>query len=199
MKSSQNISLLLTFTILSLALSVGLCRTTKEPTPLIIPFEVLEDKIVVQASVHQRLGYFIIDTGYPSLALNNKIFNGKVSQSARHGIGSTSGQVMTTLVHFKLGHVEIKSAYAEIIDLQRIVATRRVQFLGLIGVQLLREYCVIFDFGKKQLILYSTKNQASLNYPPDMEEAQIFRLSTKGHLHFINQSSSQKEANKYLF
>lgn len=151
-------------------------------TNSVIPFELVQGKVVVKALVNGRFGYFIVDTAYPHLALNHRLFKGKVREGNIQGVNSVDSPSAKTLVDFSLGNIEITSAYAEIVDLDRIVASRKIQFSGLIGAQIFKDHTVLFDFESKQLILrrHAEKRIDADQWPSTA--GQVFRLTSKGHL-----------------
>lgn len=147
-----------------------------------IPFELVQGKIVVKAMVNGRFGYFLVDTAYPGLALNNQLFNGKTKQGQMNGIATSTTSMASKFVDFNLGDIEITKAAAEIIDLARIAATLRIQLSGLIGWQIFKNHTVVFDFEAKELALYPANIDRNLLDVGAYGPPHSFGLRSKGHL-----------------
>ncbi|MBX2875695.1 MAG: aspartyl protease family protein [Saprospiraceae bacterium] len=182
MISSKNISLICFLVLWLVDTSLQAAPLPVRAAKTSIPFELVQGKIVVKATVNKRSGYFIVDTAFPGLALNHQLFRGKTKQGQMNGIATSTTTMTSKVVDFNLGEIDISKAAAEIIDLDRVMATLKIQLSGLIGWKIFKNHTVVFDFEAKELVLYDAEISRELLYVESYGQPHRFGLSSKGHL-----------------
>jgi hypothetical protein len=136
----------------------------------------LEDGLIlVKATVDQRSGLFILDTGAPCLILNARRFD--VEQSGDQ-VMSVNEKLVTkekTVTAFEWGCIEKKYFKAIAIDLSHLEQALDTPILGLIGYEVLTRHEILIDYDEKKIEQYPAKKSslhatqtASLNIPFEM-------------------------------
>lgn len=124
-----------------------------------IPFKLADHLIIVKAKANNRVGNFIIDTGAETLILNKVHFNNFHQHRSRRtsGVSSSVDNVfMTKLNKFFINTFNIENINSDIVDLSHIEKSKRVEILGIIGYQVIKEYEIFIDFYLKQITLFKT-------------------------------------------
>ena len=102
-----------------------------------IAFQLIGNLIVVTATVDEKAGNYIVDTGVSVLILNQNFFQGKETEKEMTGIIASGGITQTRYSHVKLGTHEWKGVYSEITNLEAIERALGMTIHGLIGCHLL--------------------------------------------------------------
>lgn len=142
----------------------------------------------MQGAADDRYGYFILDTGAPSLILNQKYFNemsssGGVEQTAV-GLNGGVKRVRMRYADLELDNRKWNNVYAALYDLEYLEEAKGIQILGLIGSLIFRNDELEIDFEKKQLLIYELDRQGEMidvsarRIPPDV----AIPFNQKGHL-----------------
>ena len=123
-----------------------------------IPFKVIDHLIVVEAELLNKKGNFIIDTGSESLILNkvhfdfNKLINKKNNRTS--GVLSTiDNPLERKLKDFVIQSLSLSNVKSDVIDLSHIEATKKMNLLGIIGFNILKDYEVFIDLYLNQITL----------------------------------------------
>lgn len=123
-----------------------------------IPFKVIDHLIVVEAELLNKKGNFIIDTGSESLILNKVHFDFNELISKKDN--STSGVLSTIdnplerrLKDFVIHNLSLSNVKSDVIDLSHIETTKRMNLLGIIGFNILKDYEVFIDLYLNQITL----------------------------------------------
>lgn len=123
-----------------------------------IPFKLVDRLIVIEGSLKDKKGNFIIDTGSEALILNKIHFKTYPFNYKKRGV--TSGvlndieaplEKTIKIISFKNLHLKNKSS--DIIDLSHIEKSKKIKLLGIIGYCILKEYEVFIDFYLNQITL----------------------------------------------
>jgi len=133
--------------------------SAKKEKPIIveIPFKLVGNLIIVKGEIDGKEGNFIIDTGAPTLILNqNKLrYYSKSTKFSSSGItGNVPSLYEKAVRGVKLAEAEFRYINALVMDLSHLEEVRGIPILGLVGYQLLKKYEVVFDFDNQNLILY---------------------------------------------
>ena len=123
-----------------------------------IPFKLIDHLIVVEASVLNKTGNFIIDTGSETLLLNKVHFpskyNHNIKNNETNGILSyIDNPIEKRLKSFNLQHFILKNQNSDIIDLSHIEKSKKMNLLGIIGYSILKEYEIFIDLYLNQITL----------------------------------------------
>ena len=121
-----------------------------------IPFEVIDQLIVVKAELLNKEGNFIIDTGSESLILNERHFSNSYpifeSNTKKSGIHSEIGFSKNKILeNFKLQNFKLDKLNADVIDLSHIEKTKKMNLLGIIGYQIFKDFEIFIDLHLNQI------------------------------------------------
>lgn len=133
-----------------------------ESSALVLPFELRRNLIWVTATVNQQSGSFILDTGAPTLLLNN---HGEQAEPSIYGIGSGGSVALQKekVASFQLAGVEHGNQPAYRVDLSGIAERAQADVLGMIGHKQLRNYELLIDYANEEVhLLSSSKTEKSL-------------------------------------
>lgn len=123
-----------------------------------IPFKLVDHLIVVEAQLLNKKGNFIIDTGSYSLILNKVHFRSfyqhyKVGKRT-HGVnGTIDNPENKSLNEFVLQNFKLKDLNSDIIDLSHIEKSKKMNLLGIIGFNILKDFEVFIDLHLNQITL----------------------------------------------
>ena len=141
------------FTALLVLLPLRLCA---QMAASIVPFDLANNLILVEAEVDGRKGLFFFDSGAPRLALNAARWPDRTANGPGHtGAGATGAHTgrQTTVAKFSLGHIAQENLTAGLIDLSHLERATGREVLGLIGYENIRHELVCFDYAAKQVKL----------------------------------------------
>ena len=140
-------------------LLTGLANTafTQESSPssIILPIELAGKLILVEAYVNGKKGNFIIDTGAESLILNSRYFYGiKNSEEAASNFAGQASAISHKMVRLGWPGQSEKKYLATIVNLQLLESKLRVDIMGYIGYEVLKDYELVFDLPHLEVIFY---------------------------------------------
>lgn len=181
-----------------LLVSIGLNLPGQISTPGIprqdctaVPFFVFSNLLLVRASVEEREGYFILDTGAPGLILNKRYFqDGKnflQEEEVAVGVNGEVEKVLKRRTALEVGTHEWKNVHACLYDLEYLEEAKGISILGLLGSLLFRDLELTIDFEDQQLLLYPVDRNGEhhsdrFDYRlPDV----VIPFRQKGHMPFI--------------
>ncbi|MBA4138716.1 MAG: hypothetical protein C0518_15530 [Opitutus sp.] len=123
----------------------------------ILPFELANNLILVEAEVDGRKGLFFFDSGAPRLGLNSARWPERTAATTpgmtNAGATGTHTGRQTTVAKFSLGHVVQENVTAGFLDLSHLERATGREVLGLIGYENIRDQLVCFDYAAKQVKL----------------------------------------------
>ena len=126
--------------------------------PVTVPFGMVGNNIVVNASVSGQHGHFIIDTGAPGLILNSNYFKGIAHPHDRPEIVGFRGQRNPATYHpvkdFAIGKMPMRNELALVTDFTQLEKTKGTAIHGIIGYASLKHFEVLFDFEEKTMTFY---------------------------------------------
>ncbi len=121
-----------------------------DSTSATLPFSRAGNLILVQGKADTTEGNFILDTGCPSLVLNITYFRGyPITEAIEERTGITGSEFtaeQTTVAEFSLAGFKYFKIAADLANLGNIENTKGVKILGLLGVELLKQFEMIIDF-----------------------------------------------------
>ncbi len=123
-----------------------------------IPFKLVDRLMIVEAEVLGKKGNFIIDTGSETLMLNEVHFS-----LERHFYSKrkqTSGVIAViddtfekNVKEFILQNFNLKNKTSDIVDLSHIEKSKKINVLGIIGYNILKDYEIFIDMHLNQITL----------------------------------------------
>lgn len=153
-----------------------------------IPFRLVKNLIVVQATVEKRSGNFIIDTGLSELILNSTYLPTYRHSNGGGQVQSMHGEMQYdhgNHVRLQLGELSVRT-YAAVVDLQPIEKKKRLNILGMIGIRVFSRYEIMIDNFAQQIILYELDEHGNrLQDQPLPIPTVTFDLHYKRHLSCI--------------
>jgi hypothetical protein len=138
-----------------------------------IPFSRAGNLVLVRAKADTTDGNFILDTGCPHLVLNLTYFrNYPLQESAEEEKNTMAGTISAVpqvmVKSFTLGTMQQFRLTADLVNLGHIENSRGVKILGLIGMQLLRQYEMIIDYEKNLIYLHLITRKEASTYRHEM-------------------------------
>lgn len=123
-----------------------------------IPFKIIDQLIVVEVEILNKEGNFIIDTGSETLILNSIHFkptrkykdNGKQKSGIHNDIENV---LEKRLDGFTIQDFSLEGLDADVIDLSHIEKVKKIELLGIIGYNILKDFEVFIDMHLNQITL----------------------------------------------
>jgi hypothetical protein len=139
----------------------------------IIPFTRAGNLILVQGRVDTTFGNFILDTGAPNLVLNITYFRSypvtSNSDQEQSGISGPAGQrIQSEINQFTLGPIRYNKLEADMVNLGHIETSKGVRILGLLGIQLFRQFEIIIDYEKNLIHLHLISKKEAKTYKSEL-------------------------------
>lgn len=159
-------------------------QNTKKPQPgiddpiismdsadCIIPFNRAGNLILIKAKADTTDGNFILDTGAPGLILNMTYFRNYPQIGEVEGeTGGITGAITAspTLVNtLSMAAVKYSKVSADRVNLGHIENSKGVKILGLLGMQLFKQFEMIIDYEKSVIYLHHITKKDGKNYKSD--------------------------------
>ena len=152
---------------------------TRWPHVLRVPFELVNNLPVVQATVNGRTGNFILDTGAETTLLNQRYFAG-VPVAAPVGAGVTGAFNKTAT--YQVGRFAWQDLILQDVPLTATDLTHlgAAPLLGLLGADLLTHYAVTLDYATRTATLRVADEPQPLP-PPQL----TLPFTRRGHLSIV--------------
>lgn len=139
-----------------------------DSSSFILPFSRAGNLILVKATADTTSGNFVLDTGAPHLVLNITYFRNypvHSNEGERNGItGNAFMAGQTTVADFSWGHAHYYRLNADLANLGNIENSKGVRILGLIGMELLRNFEMIIDYEKNLIYLHRFRRKVPSSY-----------------------------------
>ncbi len=162
-----------------------IAETVDHTAPLSIPFELDWNLIWIEGVVDSKQGFFILDTGAPTLILNSggrKLGNSKLASAGGIGLGGEVEMQPHRVKSFQLGGVEQGAQPAYQIDLREIELRAGREIHGLVGYEQFNDYELLIDYPARRMKLYPNgKNTLHTSERP----LQSVKFSRYTHLPLI--------------
>ena len=131
-----------------------------------IPFKLVDRLIIIEGTLKNQKGNFIIDTGSETLILNKKYFKTYRFNHSKEGItngviSSVENPIEKTISKLSLKNLHFKNKTSDIINLSHIEKSKKIKLLGIIGYDLLKEYEVFIDMHLNQITLTKVDKQGN--------------------------------------
>ncbi|WP_194775897.1 pepsin/retropepsin-like aspartic protease family protein [Pararhodonellum marinum] len=118
-----------------------------------VPFQLIRNLVIVEASVNGKYGYFIMDTGVSEIILNDRYFNGKPTGDKFYGINGSEMDKAVDFIRINLGGFE-KQGFAIVTDFSALEKNSGLELLGVIGNSVFRLCELVFDYIFKEVTIY---------------------------------------------
>jgi len=160
------------------------------PDRTVIPFELAERLIVVQASVNGVAGNFLLDSGAPTLVLNRGRFRAAeiTTRALNHATPSGAGGAMQDVavadgLTLELSGLVMQDQRALVADLTHLAENVGVPLVGLIGQSNLEPFQVQFDYANRQLtFLRLGADNRPVATPAQAMPALVVDMEMHGHI-----------------
>lgn len=132
---------------------------TSDSANCTIPFSRAGNLIIIKAKIDTIEGNFVLDTGAPNLILNMTYFRdypaAHYSQDEPGGItGTVSSTFPANISNLSFGPVKYYKLEADRINLGHIEDSKGIKILGLLGLQLFKQFEMIIDYEKRLIYLH---------------------------------------------
>ncbi|NRB46493.1 MAG: aspartyl protease family protein [Saprospiraceae bacterium] len=122
--------------------------------PVKTSFKHIRGLIFVQVEVNGEEAYFILDSGAPVLVLNSKYFDNGTEDGSAQGVSGSLQRQQIRIDSFRWGNIEIADTDLMGLDLSHLEEELNHPFKGLIGYDLLRDFELLIDYEKEELLLF---------------------------------------------
>ncbi len=161
-------------------------KQTDFVTSAIVPFTMLEGMMVVEATVNNKKGNFIIDTGAPTLVLNEQ-------PTANHqitGRGISEGLVTdeVTVEEFNWSGINKTNVDAFKVDISHLEKVSGKTLAGIIGYDILKEVELLVDYQSQTVVLSPVKSKSRFNEP-----IAVIPFTMQAHLPVIKVKIGKKK------
>ncbi len=127
------------------------------------------NSIFVEATLNGRTGIFLLDTGSPWLMVNKAYFTGAPIHHSDESLTDLNGNIIKpeyfTVKSLSLQGLALPRPAGYMLDLTGIEKAKGLPVLGVLGYSVFRQLELVFDFEKRQLVIFSLKK----NGLPDCE------------------------------
>ncbi|MEP6675863.1 MAG: pepsin/retropepsin-like aspartic protease family protein [Ferruginibacter sp.] len=139
----------------------------------VIPFSRAGNLILLKAKADTTEGNFILDTGAPGLILNLTYFrNYPAIASSDDSQGGITGNVAvsshTMINKFSFGAINYSHVEADRINLGHIENNKGIKVLGLLGMQLFRQFEMIIDYEQSLIYLHRIGKKEAAVYKSEL-------------------------------
>lgn len=128
-----------------------------------IPIKFIDHLLVIEAELLGKSGNFIIDTGSKSLILNKSHFPLDypflVKEQETSGILNSIDRPLERKVRdFYIESLNLKDKISDVIDLSHLEKSKKMNLLGIIGFNVLKDYEIFVDLYLNQITLSKVDN-----------------------------------------
>lgn len=172
-------------------IDVDRIATKTKPTNLVnstvVPFTMLEGMMVVEATINNQKGNFIIDTGAPTLVINERTSaKGKV---AGRGISESLVTDEVNIREFYWSGINKKNITAFKVDISHLERVSGKSLAGIIGYDILKEVELLVDYASKTVQLSPVKAKLSISKTP----IAVIPFTMQAHLPVIKVKIGKKK------
>jgi hypothetical protein len=136
------------------------------PAITTIPFELVEQLIMVKAEVNGVFGNFMIDTGGQASMLNSTRFAAgtiEVFEMNHAPPSGAGGEILdargTNNLEISLGGLKVSGARAMVMDMSHMEESIGVELAGVIGFEVLQQFQLYFDYAAQEITLQVLNEQ----------------------------------------
>lgn len=125
-----------------------------------IPIKLVRKTILIEATVNDVSGYFILDTGTPWLILNNDYFKGRPTGEKIAGFVGGEIDIYEREVTLMVGDLKWDRIDAALLPLNHLSRLKGVAIMGLIGTGVMNRFKLTIDFNALELELVKTNKKS---------------------------------------
>lgn len=153
----------------------------------IIPFMMLEGMMVVEATVNDQKGHFIIDTGAPTLVINDR----PSAKSDLAGRGISNGLITDEIKvrSFNWSGINKKNIAAFKVDISHLEKVSGRKLAGIIGYDILKEVELFVDYATKTVQLTPVQSERIMEEQP----IAVIPFTMQAHLPVIKVKIGKKK------
>ena len=151
-----------------------------------VPFIMIEGMMLVEANMNQQNGNYIIDTGAPTLVINEKpTLDGYIA-----GRGISEGLVTTEVLikDFEWSGIHKTNVNAFKVDISHLEKVSGKTIVGIIGYDILKEVELLIDYQTQTVQLIPIKNRESAQQP-----VAIIPFTMQAHLPVVKVKIGKKK------
>lgn len=140
---------------------------------LVAPIKRAGNLIIIEATIDNLEGNFVLDTGAPYLVLNQTYFRDMphIDDQDAGGVNGQAGVTFTTYVrNFRILDLQYSRLTADVTDLSAIENGRGIKVLGLLGTRLFSNFAITVDLFHNELYIQKLDNKGEI---PEAE--RLFR------------------------
>jgi len=163
-------------------------KKTDFVTSSIVPFTILEGMMVVEATVNNEKGNFIIDTGAPTLVLNEQP-NSIDKQVVGRGISEGLVTDEVTVEEFNWSGINKRNVDAFKVDISHLEKVSGKTIAGIIGYDILKEVELLVDYQTQTVVLSPIKSKSEINRKP----IAVIPFTMQAHLPIIKVKIGKKK------
>lgn len=161
---------------------------TSRSSTYTIPFKKAGSLLLVNAEIDSKAGVFILDTGAPTLVVNQvRTSSGEIQAKGINGSLSVND---TFIKKFRWNNQEWRNLSGLSVDMQHFNDVSEEGVKGLIGYEILRDYEVVVDPIAQTIVLVSNRKETPYN--PDQVLASI-PMQQQEHMPVIELSINGKK------
>ena len=154
-----------------------------------IPFRLVGNLLLIEATINGKTGEFLLDTGAPELIVNQAYFEGvhipwALSEVVDfHGRATSANHLSVT--DFSIGELVIEEKYALSIDMRPLERLKHISLFGIIGYSALRDLEIFFDFDRRELVVTRFDKKKSKGFHQGTLPDETFDLRISGHIPYL--------------
>ena len=155
--------------------------TMVDSSSFVTSFSRVGNLILVKAKVDTVEGNFILDTGCPHLVLNLTYFRhygGESAETERTGMtGTVTSVLQANIKRFEFGTASYFKVEADLVNLGHIENSKGVKILGLLGMELIKQFEMIIDY-EKNLIYFNRvgRKNSSFVKNPMLNDTSVYHV-----------------------
>lgn len=154
-------------------------------TNTIVPFTMIEGMMLVEAYVNEVKGNFIIDTGAPTLVLNEKPTDSK--QHNGRGISEGLATDEISVRAFSWSSIQKKDLPAFKVDISHLEQVSNTEIAGIIGYDILKDISLFVNYNNQTVQLRPT------NHTTNQRPIAVIPFTMQGHLPVIKVKIGKKK------
>ena len=156
------------------------------PEETLIPFQIIGKLVVIQATIANQTGNYIVDTGTSYTLLNTRYFSKGTGISSDLHFNALSGQLEnmeTKLVDIQIGELIAYNVKAVLTDMAHLERIKQIKIMGFIGFSFLKNYEIYFDYQSQEMRLYKLDKHGNKfkKQAYDAPPSHLFSLKMNEH------------------
>lgn len=166
---------------------------------LTIPLKRAGKLFLIEVRIDDQVGNLIFDTGATGLVLNKTYFRKYAGIEKPAGGGITgAGKVFSTVVkRIVISDLYYENVTADLMDLSHIENRRGIKILGLLGLNMINQFEVIFNARNNELQLFRVDKQGNRlsSQPSEIKYDIIQKMDTKFNIMIVRGKIGDKMLN----